>query len=95
MPVRFNDGRKVPRKWHAEAAEEILDQFGAVTFDYHKAKGRWRNQGVEYRDELSRIIVDMPDTAENRAWMKQFKARWKTRLQQVELWMVSYGIEIE
>jgi len=27
--------------------------------------------------------------------MRQFKARWKARLEQVELWLVSYKIEIE
>jgi hypothetical protein len=42
-----------------------------------------------------RLIVDVPDAAKNRKWMKQFKARWKRRLQQLELWMVSYPVEIE
>jgi hypothetical protein len=37
----------------------------------------------------------MPDSDENRNWMKQFRHRWKVRLQQVELWAVSYRIEIE
>lgn len=27
--------------------------------------------------------------------MKQFKGRWKTRLEQLELWMVSHRIEVE
>jgi len=27
--------------------------------------------------------------------MKAFKARWKAKLEQLELWMVSYRIEIE
>jgi hypothetical protein len=27
--------------------------------------------------------------------MRQFKERWKVRLEQVELWMVSYRIEVE
>ena len=50
---------------------------------------------MRYRDNLVRIIVDVPDSARNRRWMKAFKARWKTRLEQLELWMVSYRIEIE
>lgn len=31
----------------------------------------------------------------NRTWMKAFKARWKGRLEQLEIWMVSYRIDIE
>jgi hypothetical protein len=42
-----------------------------------------------------RLLVDVPDLAQNRSWMRQFKDRWKARLEQVELWMVSYSIEIE
>ncbi len=44
---------------------------------------------------MSRVVVDVPDTLKNRQWMKQFKSRWKKRLEQMELWMVSYPIEIE
>jgi hypothetical protein len=28
-------------------------------------------------------------------WMGQFKIRWRIRLGQLELWMVSYLIEVE
>ena len=48
-----------------------------------------------YRDNLVRIIVDVPDSAANRAWMRIFKDRWKARLEPLELWMVSYRIEVD
>jgi hypothetical protein len=50
---------------------------------------------VLYRDDLTRIVIDMPDVKANREWMREFKQRWKERLQQLELWMVSYTIELE
>jgi hypothetical protein len=37
----------------------------------------------------------VPDTAKHRRWMAAFKARWKARLDQLELWMVSFRIDIE
>jgi hypothetical protein len=37
----------------------------------------------------------VPDTAKNRRWMKEFKGRWKKRLEQLDLWLVSYRIEVE
>lgn len=48
-----------------------------------------------FRDNLVKIVVDVPDSAKNRNWMKNFKAKWKERLEQLELWLVSYRIEIE
>jgi len=60
-----------------------------------KVEGHWRYQGVLYRDNLVRVVVDVPDTEENREWMRQFKERWKIRLEQLELWLVSYVIEVD
>ena len=95
LPLRFNDGREVPSGWLAEAVFEIVDHFGAASYETQKVEGHWRHGGVVYRDDLVKVIVDMPDSTGNRAWMRQFKARWKTRLEQVELWMVSYRLEVE
>ena len=95
LPLQFNDGRSVPPEWLAEAVLEIVDYFGAASYETQKVEGHWRHGGVLYRDDLVRLIVDAPDSAKNRRWMKTFKERWKERLEQVELWMVSYRIEIE
>jgi hypothetical protein len=85
----------VPGEWLAEAVLEIVDHFGAVSYETQKVEGHWRQGGVVYRDTLVRLVVDVPDSAKNRQWMKQFKERWKSRLEQLELWMVSHRIEIE
>jgi hypothetical protein len=95
LPLQFNDGRTVPPEWLAEAVLEIVDHFGAVSYETQKVEGHWRHGGVLYRDDLVRIIVDVPDLAKNRRWMKHFKERWKDRLEQLELWLISYPIEIE
>ncbi|MFQ5631629.1 MAG: hypothetical protein ACE5I1_22885 [bacterium] len=95
LPLQFNDGREVPAEWLAEAVLEIVDRFGAASYETQKVEGHWRHGGVLYRDNLVRVVVDVPDSAKNRQWMKQFKSRWKTRLEQLELWMVSYRIDVE
>ena len=58
-------------------------------------EGHWHHEGLYYRDNLGRIVVDAPDTEENRQWMRDFKARWRTRLEQLELWVISHPIELE
>jgi len=95
LPVQFNDGRDVPAEWLAEAVLEIVDRYGAASYETQKVEGHWRHGSVIYRDNLVRVVVDVPDSAENRDWMRQFKARWKARLEQIDLWMVSYRIEVE
>jgi hypothetical protein len=95
LPLRFNDGREVPAEWLAEAVLEIVDQFGAASYETQKVEGHWRHGGILYRDELVRVVVDLPDSAKNRLWMKIFKSRWKARFEQIELWIVSYRIDVE
>jgi hypothetical protein len=95
LPLQFNDGRAVPSEWLAEAVLEVVVRFGAASYETQKVEGHWRHGGVLYRDDLVRIVIDVPDLVKNRRWMKQFKKRWKDRLEQLELWVISYGIELE
>jgi len=95
FPLQFNDGQDVPSDWLADAVLEIVDHFGAASYETQKLEGHWRHSGVLYRDNLVRVVVDVPDLAKNRLWMKQFRDRWKLRFRQIELWMVSHGIEVE
>jgi hypothetical protein len=95
LPLQFNDGREVPADWLAEAVLEVADHFGAASYETQRVEGHWRHAGEVYRDNLVRVVVDLPDSATNRKWMKSFKSRWKARLELLELWMVSYRIEVE
>jgi len=78
----------VPSEWLAEAVLEIVDHFGAASYETQKVEGHWRHGGVLYRDDLVRIVIDVPDLTKNRQWMKQFKKRWRDRLEQLELWVI-------
>ena len=95
LPLQFNDGRDVPPERLADAVLEIVDRFGAASYETQKVEGHWRHGGVLYRDSLVRLVVDVPDAPTNRQWMKEFKSRWKSRLEQLELWLVSYRIDVE
>ncbi len=95
IPLQFNDGRDIPPEWLAEAVLEVVEHFGAASYETQKVEGHWRQGGVIYRDNLVRVVVDVPDSDTNRDWMKQFKSKWKTRFEQLELWMISYpGIRV-
>ena len=95
LPLQFNDGRDVPAEWLADATLEVVERFGAASYEAQPIEGHWRSAGVTYRDNLVRVVVDVPDSDANRRWMKTFKRRWKAKLKQLELWMVSYVINVE
>jgi hypothetical protein len=95
LPLQFNDGSDVPAELLAEAVLEIVDHFGAASYETQKVEGHWRHGGVLIRDNLVKLVVDAPDVVSNRRWMKEFKERWRLRLEQVELWLVSYAVEVE
>jgi hypothetical protein len=42
-----------------------------------------------------KVVVDVPDSKAHREWLKAFRDRWKVKLEQLELWLVSYRIEVE
>ena len=73
----------------------MVEHFGAASYDTQTVEGYWYHEGTLYEDDSVRLIVDVIDLTKNRRWMKQFKERWRTRLKQLELWMVSYRIEVE
>jgi len=95
LPLRFNDGRALPDEWLADAVLELVNHFGAASYETQKVEGHWRHGAVEYRDDLVRLFVDAPDSPDNRQWMREYKRRWKERLEQIDLWVVSYVIDIE
>ncbi len=95
LPLQFNDGREIPPDWLAEAVLEIVENFGAASYETQKVEAHWRNQGVLYRDNLVKIVIDTPDEEANREWMREYKARWKAKLEQLELWLVSYTIDVD
>jgi hypothetical protein len=95
LPLQFNDGSDLPSELLAEAVLEIVDHFGAASYETQKVEGHWRHGGVIVRDNLVKIVIDTPDSQNNRRWMKQYKDRWRSKLEQTELWMVSYAVEVE
>ena len=95
LPLQYNDGRDIPADLFADAVLEVVNHFGALSYYDNLVRGHWTDSGIVYRDNNSKLVVDAEDTEENRAWMRDFKARWKVKLEQIDLWLVSYEIDIE
>jgi hypothetical protein len=95
LPLQFNDGREIPPDIIAEAVLELVDKFDAASYETQKVEGHWRHEGILYRDNLVKVVIDMNDDDVNRDWMRQYKQRLKATLEQIDLWLVSYIIDID
>jgi len=94
LPRRFNDGRRVPSRLVTETLLELRERFGAASCETQTIRGQWQHQGEVFHDELSRVFVDVEDTAENRQFFLDFKQRLKARFQQVDIWLTSHPIDL-
>ncbi|MGD0138760.1 MAG: hypothetical protein ABSD28_07790 [Tepidisphaeraceae bacterium] len=94
LPLRFNGGRPVPGELIAETLIELEQQFGAVSSETQTIQGQWRHQGGTFRDDLTRVFVDAPDTVTSVEFFRRVKETLKARFQQIDIWMTTYPIEV-
>ena len=94
LPLRFNDGQPVPDELIGETLIEVRQKFGAVSAESQVIRGVWEHEGADYRDELTRVFLDVQDTNDNREFFISFKERLKEQFQQIDIWMTTYPIEV-
>jgi hypothetical protein len=94
LPLQFNDGRQVPDELIGQTLLELRKKFGALSAETQTIRGHWQRGSKVYRDELTRAFVDVQDTAANRRWFERLKVRLKKRFKQLDIWMVSFPIEV-
>lgn len=94
LPLRFNDGRRVPGDLVGETLVELRRRFGAVTWESQIIRGLWEQGGQIYQNDSLRVTVDVADTVENREFFRQFKERLKDRFQQIDIWMTTHLIDV-
>jgi hypothetical protein len=94
LPRRFNDGQQVPDDLIADALLELEERLGAVSCESQTIRGLWRYDEQLFRDDLVRVFVDAPDIQESRQFFLEFKQRAKATFRQIDIWMITYPIEV-
>ena len=94
LPLRFNNGQPVPLELVADTVQKLREHFGAVSWESQLIQGEWQHEEMVYRDDLTRVFVDVADTPENRQFFRQFKEQVKTDFQQLDIWLTSYPIDV-
>jgi hypothetical protein len=94
LPIRYNDGSPVDEEKFAQTRRELVAQFGALTTQPESFQGWWTHEAQIYEDRSLRLIVDAEATPEMRAFLTNFKEVLKARFRQIDIWMISYEIDI-
>jgi len=94
LPLQFNDGRDVPDELLWKTVEELEGRFQSVSLESQVIHGLWRGEAISYQDNNTRLIVDVDDSPESRAFFVALKARLKRRFKQLEIYVVSHQIEV-
>jgi hypothetical protein len=66
LPLQFNDGATVPESLLWETVEELEKHFRAVSWETQIVRGLWRHENTVYRDNNSRLVLDVEDSPANR-----------------------------
>jgi hypothetical protein len=94
LPLLHNDGRPVSPTKHRQTREELFVRFGAVSALPGTVHGAWFHAGNRYEDESLRLVMDVANTKENRAFFVDFKAALLERFEQIEIYIISFIIDI-
>ncbi len=94
LPLQFDDGRAVPESLLWETVEELEARFHAVSWESRAVHGIWQYEGVIFRDINTRLVLDVEDSSENRAFFVALKEKLKGRFQQLDIWITSYLIDV-
>src|SRR5438067_13876953 len=93
VPLYYNDGRPVEPQKFQTLQQQLLDQFGGLTFFPQPNAGFWTLAGITYRDEIVIYRVITSDAQEARRFLSDLKGRLKEELQQEEILIVERDVE--
>jgi hypothetical protein len=96
LPLKFNDGQPVGDELIGSTLDELRRQFGSISSETQTIRGAWSHSGEEYRDELVRVFVDVERKRARSAskFFEQYKTKLKERLQQLDIWITTFGVDV-
>jgi len=97
LPAKYNDGRAIMHECmecFPKTLMEVTDRFGALSYNPHAFMGVWTQAGKRYEDELFRLTIDVEERPENSQFIAHLKAELLERFEQLEIYVVSYPIEV-
>ena len=93
IPLYYNDGRPIEPQKFQDLQQQLLDQFGGLTFFPQPNEGLWTMAGVTYRDEIVIYRMITSNEQEARRFLSDLKEWLKEELRQEEILIVERNVE--
>ena len=90
LPLNYSDGEPIEQEKIIRIREELVAAFGSFAMPDRRA---WKYDGVKYVEIIWFEIITTGDKV-TRNRLKEFKERLKESLQQVDILITSYGIQV-
>jgi hypothetical protein len=85
--------RELSAGWRYRTQQQLLDQFGGLTFFPQPNEGFWTVAGITYRDAIVIYRVLTSDAQEARRFLSVLKERLKEELQQEDILIVERDVQ--
>ena len=87
LPLKYNDGREIEAEKIKQVREELIAVFGALTVSSQSApyQGTWKYSGVDFIDDIIKIEIIAGGDKQTERFFRQFKARLKRLLKQIDI----------
>ena len=92
VPLAYNDGSPVEPAKIERIGEDLLEQFGGLTYFPQPNKGFWRMGDVTFRDEIVIFRVLASNARSARRFLRQLKERLKKELDQEQILIVERDV---
>ena len=93
IPLYYNDGSPIEPQKFQDLQQQLLDQFGGLTFFPQPNAGFWTMAGDTYRDAIVIYRVIMSNGQEARRFLSNLKEWLKKELRQEEILIVERNVE--
>lgn len=93
LPLYYNDGKPIEARKFQEVQEQLLEQFGGLTFFPQPNEGFWTMAGITYRDEIVIYRVLAAKTRTARKYLAELKSKLKQDFRQEEILIVERDVE--
>ena len=93
VPLYYNDGTPVEPQKFQVLQQQLLEQFGGLTFFPQPNEGFWTMAGITYRDAIVLYRVITSEAQAVRHFLSALKERLKEALQQEDILIVERDIE--
>ena len=93
LPLEDNEGAEFSEVLFEEAADELVEKFGAVSSRNSKVDGLWMHEGRLYPDRLREFFLIVDDNDSNRDFLREFKEKLQGRFRQIEIMILASPVD--